>query len=123
MKKLFGKKGQVGIEVLLLTAVIIMICISIFGYYIGIMDTTTAMEMIEVETLRQLDAKPGQYFIKAIDYKLDDSSPPIRAYFCIELEPGPAGLDTSGIQAVVEGATGFAAGSTSISENTPADCE
>jgi hypothetical protein len=123
MKAFLGKGGQVSIEILLITGVVIMLSIGTMGYYTRIMDTTTAMEIIEIEALRQIDAMQGQYFIKAIDYKVDGSSPPIGIYFCIELEPGMAGLDTAAIQAEVEGKTGFGTGTVSVTENTPTNCQ
>jgi hypothetical protein len=123
MKTLFGKKGQMSVEILLITGVIIIISIGVFSYYTRIMDTTTAMEIIEIETLRQLDANQGQYFMEPIGYKIDGSIPPIGVYFCIELTPGPAGLDTGIIEDAVESKTGFASGTVSVTENTPINCQ
>ena len=119
MKTLFGKKGQMSIEMLLITSIIIMLSIGVFSYYTRTMDTTTAMEIIEIETLRQIDAKQGQYFMGPIGYKVDETG----VYFCIEMEPGPAGLDTTAIEDAVEDDTGFAAGTVSVTENTPAKCQ
>ena len=125
MKMLFGKKGQVSIELLLIVGVVIMLSLGAFGYYTRIMDTTTAMEIIKIETLRQIDAMPEQYFIKAIGHKIDSSSPPIGVYFCIELEPEPvpAILNTTIIEDAVESKTGFAIETVSVTENTPTNCQ
>lgn len=90
MKMLFGKKGQMSIEVLLITGIIIMMSISVFSYYTRIMDTTTAMQIIEIETLKQIDAMPEQYFIKVIKYSIGD---PI-VDFCIDIEPNTGTLYT-----------------------------
>ena len=98
MKK---EKGQVSIEALLLTSIIIMLSLSVFGYYIRIANQTIALETIEIEILKQIDANPGQYFIKAIEYKpglgCDLASPLNETCFCVMLEPADNVLNTGNI--------------------------
>ena len=59
MKQMFEKDGnagkkraQVSIEILVLTSAIIMITISVFGYYLQIADTTMAIELLKIEALK-----------------------------------------------------------------------
>ena len=113
MKMLFGKKGQMSIEMLLITGVIIMLSISVFSYYIRIMDSTTAMEIIEMETLQQIDAMPEQYFIKAINYTIG-----LTVDFCIELEPNDNVVATNIISDAVVENTGFEPGDITITQGS-----
>ena len=119
MKTLFGKKGQMSVEMLLITGIIIMLSISVFSYYTRIMDTTTAMEIIEIETLKQLDAMPEQYFIKAIKYSIGDPT----VDFCIELEPNDNVLATNTISDAVVENTGFEPGGITITQNPAGGCQ
>ena len=99
MKK---EKGQVSIETLLLASIIIMLSISVLGYYTRIMSSTIALETIEVETLKQIDAHPGKCFITAIEYKAeancDLEKPLATTCFCIMLEPEIDILNTANIK-------------------------
>lgn len=126
MKMLFGKKGQMSIEMLLITSIIIMLSIGVFSYYTGMMDATTAMEIIEIETLRQIDAKPEQYFIKAISYTTGTTTD-----FCIEIEPKTGTLYTDPtatyytdtIKEAIIGNTAFEEATIEITLNPPPGCQ
>ena len=115
MKK---EKGQVSIETLLLAGIIIMLSISTFGYYTRIMDSTIALETIEIEALKQLDAEDNLYFIKEIGYKIDAGT----AYFCIMLEPGDDVLNMVDMSAVVVSLTNYEAGALTVTQNSMFNC-
>ncbi len=123
MKK---EKGQVSIETLLLAGIIIMMSISIFGYYTRIMDSTTAIEVVRVETLKQLDAVEKQYYITEIANKLtnecETGNVVSNACFCIMLNPGDNVLVPSEISDVVEELTNYPVGSVVITQNNKDNC-
>lgn len=75
--------GQVSIEILLLTTVILMMSIAVFGYYTQIRDSTNALLLIDVETLRLIDKKQQQFIMQEIKYKIEGSD----VHFCISTEP------------------------------------
>ncbi len=121
MKK---EKGQVSIETLLLASIIIMMSISVLGYYTRIMSPTMALEIIEVETLKQLDATNYQYFIEEIGYKAETSCAGGTEVicFCIMLDPVDNILDTDAIEEIVENTTGYEPDTVSIVQNNSANC-
>ena len=123
MKK---ENGQVSIETLLLAGIIIMMSISVLGYYTRIMDSTIALETIEIETLKQIDAEPGKYFIEAIEYKTEAGceplNPDITTCFCIMLEPAINILDTVEITNAVEDVTNYTPETISITQNNADSC-
>ncbi len=77
------KKGQVSIEILLLTTVILMMCIAVFSYYTQIRDSTNALELLKVETLRLIDKKQQQFIMQEMKYKIVGND----VHFCISTEP------------------------------------
>ena len=123
MKK---EKGQVSIETLILAGIIIMLSISVLGYYTKIMGTTIALETIEIETLKQIDAEPGQYFIKAIDNKAEANCDPANSLaticFCIMLDPADPILNIADITNAVVGATSYEEEKISIEQNSLLNC-
>lgn len=123
------KKGQVSIETLLLAGIIIMITISILGYYTRIMDSTTAIEVVRIETLKQLDAVDKQYYIVEIDNKLENGcagNASSNACFCIMLDPADTQTDdvlvTEKISDVVEELTNYPVGSVVVTQNDKTNC-
>ena len=123
------KKGQVSIETLLLAGIIIMMAISVLGYYTRIMDSTTAIEVVRVETIKQLDAVEKQYYIIDIDNKLTNGcarNASSEACFCIMLDPADSPADNvlvpSDIEDVVEKLTNYPAGSVIITQNDSTNC-
>jgi len=120
------EKGQVSIETLLLAAIIIMMAVSVLGYYTRIMDSTTAIEVVRVETLKQLDSVDKQYYIVEIGNKLanecETGNPLSNACFCIMLDPADNVLDPSDIASVVEELTNYPVGSVIITQNNNDNC-
>ena len=124
------EKGQVSIETLLLAAIIIMMAVSVLGYYTRIMDSTTAIEVVRIETLKQLDSVDKQYYIVEIDNKLvnecETGNPLSSACFCIMLEPADDLADDvlvpSGIEDAVERLTNYPIGSVVVTQNKNTNC-
>lgn len=61
-------KGQLSMEVLIITVAIFALSISVLGYYFAEQDTTTAMAIAKSETLAFLSEQDGFYYIKGITY-------------------------------------------------------
>ena len=80
---MLGRSGQVSIEILLLTTVILMMSIAVFSYYTQIRDSTNAMELLKVETLRLIDKKQQQFIMQEIKHKIAGNT----VHFCISTEP------------------------------------
>ncbi len=126
MKK---EKGQVSIETLLLAGIIIMMSISVLGYYTRIMDSTTAIEIVSIETLKQLDSVDKQYYIVEIDNKLvnecETGNVLSNACFCIMFDPADNVLDPSKIAEIAEVVvelTNYSEESVIITQNEKSNC-
>ena len=120
------EKGQVSIETLLLTGIIIMLSISVLGYYTKIMDSTTAIEVVKIETLKQLDSVDKQYYIVKINNKLENEcetgNSSSNACFCIMLDPADNVLVPSDIETTVERLTNYPADSVVVTQNDNTNC-
>ena len=124
------KKGQVSIETLLLTSIIIMMSISILGYYTRIMDDTTALEIVEIETLKQIDRKEKQYYLEEIGNKKENECEAgnvlSNVCFCIMLDPGISPVDDililSDIKDVVVELTNYSDTDVIITQNKMDNC-
>ncbi len=119
------QKGQVSIEALILTAVVILMSISVFGYYIQIKDSTTGMEAAKIEALRQISQAGQKATLERIEYKYDPG-PGIGIRFCFfyEAEAGFA-FDQSKLKSEIASLTAFNSTGIEIQENPAAasNCE
>jgi len=109
------ERGQVSIEILLLAAVIIAMSIAVFMYYISIMDTTTALQVIKVAALKQVSESDELFTIERVEYKTSGTG---NVIFCITTKPTSANLDLGAIETAVVDRTSFEAANISIELNT-----
>lgn len=81
-----GKKGQVGFEILLITAIVFMVVIWISGYYLSIKDSTLAMQLAKVHTIKQISKSEGLYTIQKIDFEENSPTDCLVGVECITLK-------------------------------------
>ena len=118
------EKGQVSIETLLLAAIIIMMAVSVLGYYTRIMPSTIALETIRIETLKQIDNEEVKYILKnpnnddVIQYTITGN----EVDFCIFTEPAGNFLDTEAIKIKVEKNTIFEMANMTVCQNSGCPC-
>ncbi len=115
-----GMKGQISMEALLLSVVIILSSIAIFGYYVQIKDITTGMQLIKIEAMKQLDEESGQYVVEEMTRK----TTPLGANFCLKVIPEdpPFFFDTDIMEDIVEELTAFDPATVLVSQDMT-DCE
>ncbi len=124
MSPMFGKAGsrkraQVSIEILVLTSVVIILSLTVFGYYTQIMDSTTAMQLLKVEALKHVEKAEEPTIIEKIEYKIDAATGAVD--FCLFTNPGDL-LDATAkanIQLLIEDKTGFAQNSVQLHQIPP----
>lgn len=118
-----NKRGQVSIETLMLATIVIMLSLAVFAHYLQIMDTTTAMQAVKLETLKQIEQTDKQHTIEKIEYQIGDTGPTIT--FCITTKPAGTNQmtleDTPIIKKVAE-LTAFEEADISISHNDATPC-
>jgi len=102
---MFGGKGQVSIEILLIAAVVIAMSLAVFSYYIQIRDTTNALQVMKLEALDQIAESEQEFTIEKLDYKISEDG---QADFCIFTDPADAGpLNKVKIEAAIALRTSF----------------
>ena len=64
-------KGQVSFEVLLITAIIFAMVIWVSSYYLQIRDSTLALQLTKIHTIKQIEAADGKFTISNMDFRED----------------------------------------------------
>ncbi len=99
MKGLISGRGQVSIELIIITAALFLIVSLVFGYYFSISDSTIALITIKAETIKELNTQDMAYVIKEIEFCETDSI----AKFNVVTEPGSPNpsVDSFGIKDMI----------------------
>jgi len=112
------EKGQVSIEILLIAGIVILLSVTVFGYYLSVRDSTTGMQVLKVAVLKQIDVEPKLYTMEKIEYKIDQTAGTVT--FCVFTKPdAPAALplNTAAVETLIEDSTAWEPGQVIVSHN------
>lgn len=125
MSQLMVVRGQVSLEILIIAVIALLFSIGILSYYTQISDSTMALYLLDVHTIKAIDSADEVFVKERIDYRADPATSTLTLCLFTRNENGNALLspaDTASIETLIQARTKFSNVTLLENPSSPGPC-